>query len=673
MIKSQVATISLKLLRIWLLRLIAFLIIPLLVLITFGQQDTFVLPSHPFIDDNGNGIDDFDESSGIYSDPNVTANVYDITFPIAELGDCTDFYNCLSYCEDPVNYNDCVDYSTEKGFYKDEPIFSDLENLYQQAKAELGCESATACIDYCEQVTNFDACNVFAKKLDLLGGYVTDPSEEEILARARDILGCETIDACLSFCDDPANATVCADFASQTGLIGGTVVEGPGGCISDATCQSYCADPNNFSECSEFVPPEEPFQGPGGCDGLGDCRSYCEINPDDCRSYSPGSNGVYVPISCGADHYFGPGGVCTPNDSAAEANACVTAGSFWAGTSCEPNPPPGISVGNNNAYFQPREDMGGCVTPGECYDYCSANPGSCGGFDPNQPRPDSGYVPSIYYTPGTPVTHDPIAEYGNCTSPAGCYDWCRENVGECTGFNPNSPRPTDTYLPNTYYTPPVDYSYYTPADDYYYITPIYYTPPAGSDYQTPTYYTPGTYISPSYYSPYDLSYVTPSYFTPTYYTPTGNYPTPSYYTPYDPANYPTPTYYTPPEGSNYVTPEYYTPGEYYTPYYTPDDSGYYYPTPDSGSYYSPAYYTPSDSNYYYPTPSDGGGYYYPTPSDSYGTPDYPTPSDSYGTPSYEYPTPDSYSYPTPSDSDTLGVKVGPIDRFLLFLGNIFGF
>lgn len=693
MISSHVTTVALNLARVWLIRLIAFLVVPFLTLAIFGQQQTLVLPSHPSVDENGNGIDDFEESSGTYSDPEEKAGVYGVTFPIAELENCANFSECMTFCEDPVNYTACSDFAKQKGFWQEDKTLTNIDELYRQAKEELGCDSATACLDYCQQITNFDACDVFTKKLETIGGYIEDPNQEDILAKAKEILGCDSYEACLSYCNDPANSQKCADFASETGLVGGSVPVGPGGCTTDTTCQSFCADPNNFSECSQFAPPNTNFTGPGGCDSPSACRTHCEENPNDCRSYAPGSNGVYVTVACPPGQYHGPGGVCTPNEKSQEAGNCVSGSKFWDGNSCQDTPPPGVYTGSGSAYFQPRDDMGGCKTPGECYDYCKANSGSCGGFNQDSARPNDTYTPSLYYTPGTIVKFDPKADYGNCSTPTECYDWCKSNAGGCQGFDGNSPRPSDQYTPGTYYTPPSDYVYYTPPATSYYVTPIYYTPPEGSDYQTPSYYTPGSYYTPSYYTPsgdYNYqthsyatpSYYTPYYYTPSYYTPSGNYTTPSYYTP---------QYYTPPEGTNYYTPTYYSPN-YYTPsyttptYYTPYDSsyqtpsyytpGYSYPTP-SGSY---SYPTPSGSysypspSYSYPTPSES--YSYPSPSygtPSYGTPTYETPS--YGTPSYGTPTYETPSYSTPSSSRgrVAGAKIGPVDRVLLFLGRIFGF
>jgi hypothetical protein len=625
--------------------------------------------------------------------------VADLQFPIEDLGGCEDYKSCLTFCDDPVNNAACSEFAKKNGFYKDDPILAPTDDFLAKAKDVLGCETAEACATFCGESANFDACNAFAKSQGMLGGYVEEIADDSVVIdQAQEVLGCSDAQSCLTFCDDPANQDQCDKFADQEGLLGGEVPVGPGGCTTPQTCQNFCSDPANFEECKGAV--SGNFTGPGGCNSPEACRTYCEENPNECRSYAPGSNGVYVPATCPAGQDFGPGGICTPNEKTQEAGSCSQGGKFWDGGSCQDNPPPGVHPTIGGAYFQPRPEMGGCVNPGACYDYCKENPNSCPSFSPNSTRPKDGYNPVLYYTPGTEVKFPPKAEMGGCDSPGGCYDYCKENPGKCQGFDDKSPRPVDTYMPGTYYTPPTDQRYYTPPITGFYVTPIYFTPPSGSNYTTPTYYTPGMYSTPTYYTPFTGSnYTTPTYYTPGAYLqtssngqyPTPTYPTPTYYTPpllaayntptyYTPPQYVTPSYYTPPSGSNYTTPSYPTPTAYTTPfyptpftggtyttptYYTPpagyttptySSPSYYYPTPTAGyttptyptpasgsTYTSPTYYTPGGS-YYYPSPTSTGSYaspsyYYPTP----GTTGYPTPY---------YPTPTSYSYPTPGTGYT---------------------
>ncbi|TSC65906.1 MAG: hypothetical protein CEO21_304, partial [Microgenomates group bacterium Gr01-1014_80] len=588
----------------------------------------------------------------------------DFQFPVNDLGGCENIEACTNYCEDPTNYNSCSVFAKEHGFYRDDETQYGDDEFWQGTQNELGCNSAESCMQLCSDAANHETCSAFAKRNEIPGGYTKDPAQEEYVETAKNTLGCDSLESCAAFCDDPANSQKCGDFANQVGLQGGGTTEGPGGCQTPETCGAYCSDPNNVGQCQAFAPGGN-FSGPGGCNSEESCRSYCDQNPESCRSYAPGTNGAYVPVVCPADRYFGPGGACTPIGDTQAAAACVGADQYWDGSTCSSEPPVGIDPDLASAHFEERPEMGNCQTPGECFDYCKENPGKCEGFDASGSRPTDEYTPYLYYTPGSEVTHAPVESMGGCTSPAGCYDYCKENPGKCAGFSDKAPRPPEIYIPGTYYTPPTNIEYVTPPTTGFYTTPIYYTPPEGSTYTTPPYYTPGMYSTPTYHNnvsnPIYGLYTTPNYYTPwgNYTTPTGEYPTPTYATP---------TYYTPPAGSNYTTPYYYTPPQYYTPYYyTPGTLGIAsnYTTPSYATpppYTTPQYYTPWEGGgyttpvYYTPPVYTTPTYYTPPPGSPYTTPSYYTPPPPYTTPTYytpgQYPTPITYTSPPPYTSPT---------------------
>lgn len=588
------------------------------------------------------------------------AGTAEFAFPIEDLGGCTDLATCTSYCEDPVNQNSCSDFAKKNGFYKDDQTQYADDEFWTDAQNELGCNSTDSCSTFCTDPANHESCDAFAKRNEIPGGYTDTPDKPEYLAIAQNTLGCDSAESCSTFCDDSANAQACTDFANQVGLEGGTTNEGPGGCQTPQTCSAYCSDPANFSQCANpGQGGNTGFAGPGGCSDEASCRSYCDQNSESCRSYAPGSSGVYVPISCPAGEYHGPGGVCTATANTQEAANCVGSDKYWDGSSCQDQAPVGIDPEVPSAHFEGRSEMGNCGTLRECFDWCKENSDKCPGVligDAIVPPTDE-YDPYIYYTPGSEVAYDPIESLGGCTSPAGCYDYCAANPASCPGFNNDTPRPPEIYIPETYFTPPTDTVYVTPPDTFFYTTPIYPTPPEGSTYTTPQYYTPGTYPTPSYTTPSDPAYTTPNYYTPggNYPTPTGEYPTP---------NYPTPTYYTPPRGTDYSTPYYYTPPQYATPYYYTPSGNYTTPTYNTPPVYAtPQYYTPWTGVGYttptYYTPISYNTPYYPTPptGTNYTTPNYYTPPINYTTPRYytpwQYPTPIQYTtpnYPTPTYS-----------------------
>lgn len=225
---------------------------------------------------------------------------YGVTYPIVELGSCTDFAGCHSYCADPVNETACVAYAKKKGFYKAEQVEQKKDEIMSAATKELGCGSAESCKAYCSNENNFEQCTEFAKKYKLGGGKILDPKNEEIVSKAKEILGCDSPSACKAICEQEANRDKCSNFAKKMGLKGGEERKGPGGCNSEETCKAYCSDPQHGDECSKFgpppgggagKPPEGARKGPGGCSSDAECRAYCDKNPKECQGLGPRREG----------------------------------------------------------------------------------------------------------------------------------------------------------------------------------------------------------------------------------------------------------------------------------------------------------------------------------------------------------------------------------------------
>ncbi|MBI3619971.1 hypothetical protein HY214_02395 [Candidatus Roizmanbacteria bacterium] len=179
-----------------------------------------------------------------------------------------------------------------------------------------------------------------------------------------------------------------------------------GGCLPDTTTnfltgplppisinpgpypQPFYPPVQRCSSGQHWVP--EPISPQGG---------YCA---GDSYNYSQTGGG------CPSDQYFGPGGICTPREKSSEAWKCSQSGKFWDGKDCKDSAPNAGSVscptGQTYESFNrsctsggsggvPNSQMGNCRTPGECYDWCKANPGKCSGFNANSSRPGD-YSPS---------------------------------------------------------------------------------------------------------------------------------------------------------------------------------------------------------------------------------------------------------------------------------------
>ncbi len=127
--------------------------------------------------------------------------------------------------------------------------------------AELGnCSSREACKAYCEQGANKSACLAYAQKVGLMS--------KEKIAAAKIVISkkgpgsCNSKDSCIAYCSDSSHREECLSFAQEHKLISEEKVslikkisagEGPGACTSAESCKAYCTDPSHRDECRSFA------------------------------------------------------------------------------------------------------------------------------------------------------------------------------------------------------------------------------------------------------------------------------------------------------------------------------------------------------------------------------------------------------------------------------------
>jgi len=152
---------------------------------------------------------------------------YKITFPISTLGNCADLTSCKEYCEDSSNKEACENFAKSKGFYKVPEGKGNARSLLilGKAKEELGCTSDQDCKTLCKDEANKEKCDAFAKKYKLDGPKKT--SSTAVLEKARTALGCISEESCKTVCKDEANREKCSYFAKQVGLPGGLIKIAP--------------------------------------------------------------------------------------------------------------------------------------------------------------------------------------------------------------------------------------------------------------------------------------------------------------------------------------------------------------------------------------------------------------------------------------------------------------
>lgn len=229
----------------------------------------------------------------------------DITYPVAELGDCGSKNECRAYCDDLAHVNECVAFAEAHGLMDREEAEEAREFAKIGGKGPGGCTSKDACENYCENVAHIDECLAFAET----HGILSDDELEEARQVARALGqgaqlpgGCTSKRACEAYCEDSSHMRQCLTFAKQAGFMDekelaeaekvATYLESggkmPGQCRGERECKAYCENGDHMEECAAFaiqagfMSQEEAAmfrktggKGPGGCRGR-ECQAYCE-------------------------------------------------------------------------------------------------------------------------------------------------------------------------------------------------------------------------------------------------------------------------------------------------------------------------------------------------------------------------------------------------------------
>lgn len=246
----------------------------------------------------------------------VGAATSGITFPIAELGGCTDKAACHAYCELGEHMDACVAFAESHGLMtKSEAERSTkFATKIKGGGGPGGCTSPGACRAYCEDIAHLDACIAFAGTQGFKGPEYEQGKKIASYVKGGGKMpgGCTSRMSCQTYCSDFSHAEECSAFAAKAGVmedgdrgehdptpaqlkqLGELAAKGetPGGCTTKDACMTYCQDFAHHEECLAFgerlgfikkgdaerirqFAGEQGFKGPGGCDSEASCHAFC--------------------------------------------------------------------------------------------------------------------------------------------------------------------------------------------------------------------------------------------------------------------------------------------------------------------------------------------------------------------------------------------------------------
>lgn len=188
-----------------------------------------------------------------------------ISFPIAELGNCSSQTDCKGYCDKSENILACVEFGEKNDLITAEEAsqareFADV----LKGGGPGGCTGKESCENYCNDINNMDECLSFAEEHKLMSADELKEAksvQKALREGAKLPGGCKNKEECEKYCGNENNILECVAFAEKAGFIGKEEAEmvrktggkGPGGCVGKEACETYCENPANQSTCFEFA------------------------------------------------------------------------------------------------------------------------------------------------------------------------------------------------------------------------------------------------------------------------------------------------------------------------------------------------------------------------------------------------------------------------------------
>lgn len=322
------------------------------------------------------------------------------SMPLPGPDGCATEIACIAYCEETTRLEACLDFAEQKELWPAEKI-AEARQVLPHLKAGTtpgGCRSEAECRAYCDEADHFETCLAFAEQ----AGFVSP----EDARRAREFGGagpggCRSEQECQAYCQ--SHADECVDWAVQHGMIppehadaarrmmANGIQGGPGGCRSEAECRAYCGEAAHFEECYQFIcvdmrllPVDAcaqireagSFQGPGGCMSEAECQAYCtdSAHREECARFAGARGGMddgpgTFPAECHSQGISDPG--ACQSYCQQDADHCGFGSQAPSGD--------GMSSHENSTSMG---GPGGCMTPEECYQYCTTHE-----TEPGCPRP----------------------------------------------------------------------------------------------------------------------------------------------------------------------------------------------------------------------------------------------------------------------------------------------
>ncbi len=267
----------------------------------------------------------------VFTSATYAKSIFDIEFPIVELGGCKDKVECKAYCAVEKNQNACENFAASYG------IGNAVEKQKErQVRSEVIAKDGgpgncalnkanpeTSCRAYCGERNNMSECVAYAKASGLMKGRELEDAEKVIKALQGGLAlpeGCTDEKSCRQTCEEPKNvgiARACFAFAEKVGILPDGIdreraekvfklieegkspfkspkdfrqCENPANDEIMQKCITFASDNGLMSREDVEIIKKTGGKGPGGCRGKDQCELYCSENQDECMKFAEDNN-----------------------------------------------------------------------------------------------------------------------------------------------------------------------------------------------------------------------------------------------------------------------------------------------------------------------------------------------------------------------------------------------
>jgi len=191
----------------------------------------------------------------------------EISYPIAELGNCADKAACKAYCDKSEKVDACLSFAEKNNMMSGEEIKVAKNFKGTGMTGPGGCSGKDACSTYCSNSDHIDECVTFAEKNGMMSGDQLKEAKKVQSAIARGIKppACGGKETCSAYCSSSEHMEECINFSIEAGIMDSQKAEEskkvlnaiksgikPPACNGKSECDAYCSSSEHVEECVNF-------------------------------------------------------------------------------------------------------------------------------------------------------------------------------------------------------------------------------------------------------------------------------------------------------------------------------------------------------------------------------------------------------------------------------------